>query len=214
MILGYCFETMASAEPVVQPPPQRHPLSHLFGTDFSIGSTSSISSPGLTFEPSTPSTTTSTSTTKTTTTTTSLNRLGMEIPQIRRPTPTLAEMLVPGTSHGGGDSDRPDLTATTPVSTTNPSVVPRPPPHQIEQSSSSSPVSGPSPNNNKRKSGQAGLDRPNGLPPRPVKRRASKACQCCRARKVRCNVTEHGAPCTNCRLDEVECVVSESRRKK
>jgi len=47
-----------------------------------------------------------------------------------------------------------------------------------------------------------------------VKRRASKACQCCRARKVRCNVTEHGAPCTNCRLDEVECIVSESRRKK
>jgi hypothetical protein len=31
---------------------------------------------------------------------------------------------------------------------------------------------------------------------------------------VRCNVTEHGAPCTNCRLDEVECIVSESRRKK
>ena len=46
------------------------------------------------------------------------------------------------------------------------------------------------------------------------KRRAAKACQCCRARKVRCNVTEHGAPCTNCRLDEVECVVSEGRRRR
>ena len=33
-------------------------------------------------------------------------------------------------------------------------------------------------------------------------------------RKVRCNVVEHGAPCTNCRLDEVECIVSESKRKK
>jgi len=64
----------------------------------------------------------------------------------------------------------------------------------------------------KRKASTAGLDNP--APPRPVKRRASKACQCCRARKVRCNVTEHGAPCTNCRLDEVECIVSESRRKK
>ncbi|OCK83063.1 hypothetical protein K432DRAFT_379833 [Lepidopterella palustris CBS 459.81] len=64
----------------------------------------------------------------------------------------------------------------------------------------------------KRKAAQAGLDgNGNG---RSVKRRASKACQCCRARKVRCNVTEHGAPCTNCRLDEVECIVSESRRKK
>jgi len=49
---------------------------------------------------------------------------------------------------------------------------------------------------------------------RSVKRRASKACQCCRARKVRCNVVEHGAPCTNCRLDDIECVVTESRRKR
>ncbi|KAK7541440.1 hypothetical protein IWX46DRAFT_189834 [Phyllosticta citricarpa] len=63
----------------------------------------------------------------------------------------------------------------------------------------------------KRKASQAGLD--NHGTGRSVKRRASKACQCCRARKVRCNVTEHGAPCTNCRLDEVECIVSESRRK-
>ncbi|KAH6416953.1 hypothetical protein HBI14_106720 [Parastagonospora nodorum] len=64
----------------------------------------------------------------------------------------------------------------------------------------------------KRKATTAGLDgNPTG---RSVKRRASKACQCCRARKVRCNVTEHGAPCTNCRLDEVDCIVSESRRKK
>lgn len=49
---------------------------------------------------------------------------------------------------------------------------------------------------------------------RPVKRRASKACQCCRSRKVRCNVVEHGAPCTNCRLDQVECVITESKRKR
>jgi hypothetical protein len=64
----------------------------------------------------------------------------------------------------------------------------------------------------KRKANQAGLD--GHATGRSVKRRASKACQCCRSRKVRCNVTEHGAPCTNCRLDEVECIVSESRRKK
>lgn len=64
----------------------------------------------------------------------------------------------------------------------------------------------------KRKATQAGLD--GHTTGRSVKRRASKACQCCRSRKVRCNVTEHGAPCTNCRLDEVECIVSESRRKK
>lgn len=68
--------------------------------------------------------------------------------------------------------------------------------------------------NNKRTAADAGL-KPNGMrPAKSVKRRASKACQCCRARKVRCNVVEHGPPCTNCRLDEVECVVSESKRKK
>ncbi|KAF2199870.1 hypothetical protein GQ43DRAFT_433009 [Delitschia confertaspora ATCC 74209] len=70
----------------------------------------------------------------------------------------------------------------------------------------------PEPQAPKRKASQAGID--GNTTGRSVKRRASKACQCCRARKVRCNVTEHGAPCTNCRLDEVECIVSESRRKK
>jgi hypothetical protein len=49
---------------------------------------------------------------------------------------------------------------------------------------------------------------------RPVKRRASKACCCCRARKVRCDVVENGSPCTNCRLDQVECVVTESKRRR
>ncbi|KAI9691808.1 MAG: hypothetical protein M1822_007880 [Bathelium mastoideum] len=66
----------------------------------------------------------------------------------------------------------------------------------------------------KRKASTAGLNANGGRPAKAVKRRASKACQCCRARKVRCNVVEHGAPCTNCRLDEIECIVSESKRKK
>ncbi|KAJ5675849.1 Cutinase transcription factor [Penicillium macrosclerotiorum] len=62
----------------------------------------------------------------------------------------------------------------------------------------------------KRKASVAGLSTHN----RPVKRRASKACCCCRARKVRCDVVENGSPCTNCRLDQVECVVTESKRRK
>ncbi|KKK16428.1 C6 transcription factor (Ctf1B) [Aspergillus rambellii] len=62
----------------------------------------------------------------------------------------------------------------------------------------------------KRKASTAGLSANS----RPVKRRASKACCCCRARKVRCDVVENGSPCTNCRLDQVECVVTESKRKK
>ncbi|KIW91653.1 uncharacterized protein Z519_07621 [Cladophialophora bantiana CBS 173.52] len=62
----------------------------------------------------------------------------------------------------------------------------------------------------KRKSTAAGL--PAGG--RTVKRRASKACHCCRGRKVRCDVVESGIPCTNCRLDEVECVVTEGKRRR
>ncbi len=46
-----------------------------------------------------------------------------------------------------------------------------------------------------------------------TKRRAARACVSCRARKVRCDVVE-GAPCGNCRWDNVTCVVQESRRRK
>lgn len=46
-----------------------------------------------------------------------------------------------------------------------------------------------------------------------IKRRASRACVSCRLRKVRCDVVD-GAPCGNCRWDNVECVVQESRRRK
>src|SRR6266487_668719 len=49
---------------------------------------------------------------------------------------------------------------------------------------------------NKRKATTAGLPGVSRL----VKRRAPKACCCCRARKVRCDVVDNGAPCTNCRL--------------
>lgn len=63
----------------------------------------------------------------------------------------------------------------------------------------------------KRKACIAGLP-VNGL--RPVKRRAAKACQTCRSRKVRCDVVDSGPPCNNCRLDQIQCVVSDSRRKR
>ncbi|CAH0047489.1 unnamed protein product [Clonostachys solani] len=44
------------------------------------------------------------------------------------------------------------------------------------------------------------------------KRRSSKACLSCRSRKVRCDVVNGGVPCTNCRLDELDCVLKESNR--
>ncbi|KAF4975212.1 hypothetical protein FZEAL_7969 [Fusarium zealandicum] len=40
------------------------------------------------------------------------------------------------------------------------------------------------------------------------RKRAAKACLKCRSRKVRCDVTRTKQPCTNCRLDDDECVVA------
>jgi hypothetical protein len=65
----------------------------------------------------------------------------------------------------------------------------------------------------------AGLDA-NGNP-KPVKRRAAKACAACRARKVRCDVMQryHVTPegevtCSNCTMDGIKCVIEESKRRK
>ncbi|KAF2815567.1 uncharacterized protein BDZ99DRAFT_435984 [Mytilinidion resinicola] len=44
------------------------------------------------------------------------------------------------------------------------------------------------------------------LPPRSRKR-ASKACLACRARKVRCDISQREGTCTNCSLDQQVCVV-------
>lgn len=46
------------------------------------------------------------------------------------------------------------------------------------------------------------------------KRRASKACSCCRARKIRCDVLERGLPCTKCRVDGFECLVRERKKRR
>ncbi len=44
-------------------------------------------------------------------------------------------------------------------------------------------------------------------------RRAPRACQPCRSRKVRCDVTKTKTTCTNCRLDNKECVLPVSKRR-
>lgn len=44
------------------------------------------------------------------------------------------------------------------------------------------------------------------------RKRASRACLRCRTRKVRCDVAQHGTPCTNCRLDSQTCLLSQRSR--
>lgn len=46
------------------------------------------------------------------------------------------------------------------------------------------------------------------------RKRAAIACVACRKRKVRCDVAEHGLPCCNCELDQTECNIQTSRRKR
>ena len=49
---------------------------------------------------------------------------------------------------------------------------------------------------------------------RPTKRRATQACRSCRSRKVRCDLMGAGGPCTNCRLDGLECMLAENKRRR
>ncbi|KAH9208634.1 fungal-specific transcription factor domain-containing protein [Leptodontidium sp. 2 PMI_412] len=74
-------------------------------------------------------------------------------------------------------------------------------------------------NPKKRGASSAGLDS-NGNP-KPVKRRAAKACAACRARKVRCDVMQRyhvnakgDVTCSNCTMDGIKCVIEESKRRK
>lgn len=64
-------------------------------------------------------------------------------------------------------------------------------------------------NGQKRTVSEAGLDPSDA---RGSRKRAAKACQSCRSRKVRCSVSDHGVPCYNCKLDELECVIPERKR--
>jgi hypothetical protein len=48
----------------------------------------------------------------------------------------------------------------------------------------------------------------------PSQRRAGRACLSCRARKVKCDVLQHGTPCQNCRINEAECLIARCRRGK
>ncbi|KAL5585813.1 hypothetical protein FOVSG1_013505 [Fusarium oxysporum f. sp. vasinfectum] len=42
---------------------------------------------------------------------------------------------------------------------------------------------------------------------KPTRKRSAQACLNCRSRKVRCDVSLHGQPCTNCSLDEKQCLI-------
>ncbi|EFX06482.1 c6 zinc finger domain containing protein [Grosmannia clavigera kw1407] len=44
-------------------------------------------------------------------------------------------------------------------------------------------------------------------PGRARGQRAKRACLACRVRKIRCDVTVHGIPCLNCKLDSEDCIV-------
>ncbi|KAM0247632.1 hypothetical protein ACHAQJ_009772 [Trichoderma viride] len=46
------------------------------------------------------------------------------------------------------------------------------------------------------------------------KKRASKACSCCRTRKIRCDVLKTGVPCTKCQLDGFDCLVQARKKRR
>ncbi|PSR80453.1 hypothetical protein BD289DRAFT_64156 [Coniella lustricola] len=46
------------------------------------------------------------------------------------------------------------------------------------------------------------------------RQRASRACETCHARKVRCDAASLGIPCTNCVAFQIECKIPTPKRKK
>ncbi|KAI1450167.1 hypothetical protein F5Y02DRAFT_104750 [Annulohypoxylon stygium] len=46
------------------------------------------------------------------------------------------------------------------------------------------------------------------------RQRASRACETCHARKVRCDAASLGVPCTNCVAFQIECKIPQPKRKK
>jgi hypothetical protein len=48
----------------------------------------------------------------------------------------------------------------------------------------------------------------------PQKRRASRACSSCNARKIRCDVTGGDLPCTGCRIDNFVCEIPARKRRR
>lgn len=80
------------------------------------------------------------------------------------------------------------------------------------QTEAAEPQQSPSPAATKKRA-SAGTAGTGDQPQKVTKRRAAKACSTCRARKVRCDVTER-VPCSNCTWDKIKCVVQESRRRK
>lgn len=61
----------------------------------------------------------------------------------------------------------------------------------------------------KRTASEAGMECSDG---KSARKRASKACQSCRSRKVRCSVSDHGIPCYNCKLDGLDCIIPERKK--
>ncbi|EAS29500.2 uncharacterized protein CIMG_08246 [Coccidioides immitis RS] len=58
---------------------------------------------------------------------------------------------------------------------------------------------------------EAGMDSADGCAKR---KHAEKACQSCRARKVRCSFSEHGTSCCLCKLGGLECIIRERKRER
>lgn len=50
-------------------------------------------------------------------------------------------------------------------------------------------------------------------PPGLTFKRTAASCQYCQMRKIRCDRRILGSPCTNCRLDEIDCMPGQSKKK-
>ncbi|KAJ5770817.1 uncharacterized protein N7511_002868 [Penicillium nucicola] len=86
--------------------------------------------------------------------------------------------------------------------------------HTDQLSDNSHPSPAPS---NAGSTGTSGITVRNGPQGQPLsfrRQRASRACETCHARKVRCDAASLGVPCTNCVAFSIECKIPSPKRKK
>ncbi|KAH0175153.1 hypothetical protein KCU67_g379, partial [Aureobasidium melanogenum] len=89
-----------------------------------------------------------------------------------------------------------------------------PPPHQPPSGQQSQPTQHATPQHPQQQASPTASSQQGGSGTSFRRQRASRACETCHARKVRCDAASLGVPCTNCVAFNIECKIPSPKRKK
>ncbi|THX16270.1 hypothetical protein D6D13_01926 [Aureobasidium pullulans] len=89
-----------------------------------------------------------------------------------------------------------------------------PPPQQQPSAQQPQPTQNHTPQHAQHQQSPTGMSQQGGSGTSFRRQRASRACETCHARKVRCDAASLGVPCTNCVAFNIECKIPSPKRKK